>query len=234
MQSSSPKPAHKPRKTPQAVLDRLKAQREADPEKYRELARRNRERNRDRINARKREARQKDPEKARQKDREAYHSNRRNRRKATDDWKRRNVDQQRTYRRERYEVLRSDPVEKAKHNISSLVRVVLMDRRGSKPGTKFERIVGISKEDFRRWIERQFEPWMTWENYGFHDGGPPTARNQCWDIDHIIPISTAATVADVVRLNHNTNLRPLCSWQNRWGKAGHHPQQPESATPAAL
>jgi cytidylate kinase len=36
-----------------------------------------------------------------------------------------------------------------------------------------------------------------------------------WDIDHMIPVSTAKTEEDVIRLNHYTNLQPLCSKINR-------------------
>jgi hypothetical protein len=39
-----------------------------------------------------------------------------------------------------------------------------------------------------------------------------------WDIDHIIPISSAESEDDVIRLNHYTNLQPLCSYTNRYIK----------------
>lgn len=35
------------------------------------------------------------------------------------------------------------------------------------------------------------------------------------DIDHIIPVSTAKKYEDVIKLNHYTNLQPLCSYVNR-------------------
>jgi 5-methylcytosine-specific restriction endonuclease McrA len=38
---------------------------------------------------------------------------------------------------------------------------------------------------------------MTWDNYGD------------WHIDHIIPISTAKTLDDVMALNNYKNLQPL-------------------------
>jgi hypothetical protein len=37
-------------------------------------------------------------------------------------------------------------------------------------------------------------------------------------IDHIIPISTANTEDEVIKLNHFTNLKPLCSYTNRYIK----------------
>jgi len=39
--------------------------------------------------------------------------------------------------------------------------------------------------------------------------------NYGWDIDHIIPISSAKTEDDIIKLNHYTNLQPLCSKLNR-------------------
>lgn len=36
-----------------------------------------------------------------------------------------------------------------------------------------------------------------------------------WDIDHIIPLSSANTQEELVALNHYTNLQPLCSKVNR-------------------
>lgn len=36
-----------------------------------------------------------------------------------------------------------------------------------------------------------------------------------WDIDHIIPTSSAKTEKDIYKLNNYTNLQPLCSKINR-------------------
>ena len=36
-----------------------------------------------------------------------------------------------------------------------------------------------------------------------------------WDIDHIEPLANATCEEDIIRLNHYTNLRPLCSKVNR-------------------
>jgi HNH endonuclease len=55
---------------------------------------------------------------------------------------------------------------------------------------------------------------MNWENWGKYDG----KINTSWDIDHIIPISSAVTEEDILKLNHYTNLQPLCSYVNRYIK----------------
>lgn len=52
---------------------------------------------------------------------------------------------------------------------------------------------------------------MTWENRGMYNG----ELNYGWDIDHKIPLATAINEEDIIRLNHYTNLQPLCSYTNR-------------------
>lgn len=53
--------------------------------------------------------------------------------------------------------------------------------------------------------------WMTWDNHGNYDG----TFYFGWDYDHIIPLSTAKTKKDIIKLNHYTNYQPLCSHINR-------------------
>ena len=55
---------------------------------------------------------------------------------------------------------------------------------------------------------------MTWENHGLYNG----ELNYGWDIDHIIPFSSAKTEEDIIKLSHYTNLQPLCSKFNRYLK----------------
>jgi len=75
-------------------------------------------------------------------------------------------------------------------------------------------ILGCSFEDFKLHLESKFDSWMTWENRGLYNG----ELNYGWDIDHIIPLSSAITEDDIIRLNHYTNLQPLCSYINRYIK----------------
>jgi len=58
---------------------------------------------------------------------------------------------------------------------------------------------------------------MTWDNYG-NWGGIPNELNTAWDIDHIIPTSTAKSEDELIKLNHYTNIQPLCSYTNRFIK----------------
>lgn len=65
-----------------------------------------------------------------------------------------------------------------------------------------EEILGCDIESFRRHIERQFLPGMTWD------------KRARWHIDHIIPMAQAKTEDEAVRLNHYTNLRPMWAKDN--------------------
>ena len=85
---------------------------------------------------------------------------------------------------------------------------------GFKKSKKTLEILGINAKEFRLYLESKFEPWMNWENYGKYNG----ELNYGWDIDHIIPTSSAKTEEDVYKLNHYTNLQPLCSYINGYIK----------------
>jgi len=72
-------------------------------------------------------------------------------------------------------------------------------------------ILGCTYEEFKVHIESLWQPWMNWDNYGLYNG----ELNYGWDIDHIIPSSSSESEEDIIKLNHHTNLQPLCSKVNR-------------------
>jgi hypothetical protein len=72
-------------------------------------------------------------------------------------------------------------------------------------------ILGCSFQEFKLYLEENFEPWMNFDNYGKYNG----EFNYGWDIDHIIPTSKAKTEEELLKLNHYSNLKPLCSKINR-------------------
>lgn len=72
-------------------------------------------------------------------------------------------------------------------------------------------ILGCSFEELKSHLEVRFEHWMTWDNKGVYNG----EFDYGWDIDHIVPLSTAESEEDLIRLSHYTNLQPLCSKVNR-------------------
>lgn len=103
-----------------------------------------------------------------------------------------------------------DIVYKLKHNIRSAIGMAIKNKGYSQKSRTHE-ILGCSYEEFKIYLESKFEPWMTWDNYGKYNG----TLNYGWDIDHIIPIASAITEEDVIRLSHHANFQPLCSYINR-------------------
>lgn len=86
-----------------------------------------------------------------------------------------------------------------------------LKRNGYTKSSRTHDILGCSFEEFKLYLESKFESWMTWENHGKYN----YEFNYGWDIDHIIPLSIANTEEEILKLNHYTNLQPLCSRINR-------------------
>ena len=89
---------------------------------------------------------------------------------------------------------------------------------GFKKNSRTHIILGCDYEYFLIYIESKFEYWMNWDNKGLYNG----ELNHGWDIDHIIPISSGKSEEDMIKLNHYTNLQPLCSKINRDIKKNNH------------
>lgn len=115
-----------------------------------------------------------------------------------------------TYRNKRKQ---SDPLYKLSVSLRSLISTTIK-KNSYKKLTKTELILGCTFEHFKLHLESQFEHWMSWDNYGLYNG----ELNYGWDIDHIVPLSSALNENDILKLNHYTNLRPLCSYNNRYVK----------------
>lgn len=112
--------------------------------------------------------------------------------------------------------LKNDELYKLKHIISSIIRDSLK-RKGYCKSYRSVEILGCSIDIFKNYIESKFESWMSWENYGRPEDGI-YELNKTWDIDHVIPLRSASSEEDIIKLNHYTNLQPLCSYHNRFIK----------------
>ena len=110
---------------------------------------------------------------------------------------------------------KTDPLFRLRENIKNSIRCGIKSVNGFK-NKRTEEILGCSFEDFKKHIESQWEDWMNWDNYGLYNG------EECygWDCDHIIPLSSCECEDDIYRLNHYSNLQPLCSYINRDVKRG--------------
>lgn len=109
----------------------------------------------------------------------------------------------------------NDPLYKLKYNIRIIIGSSIR-KGGYTKKSKTQNILGCTFEEFKTHIEGKFQNWMSWENYGKYNG----QLNFGWDIDHIIPLSSAKTENELIQLNHYTNLQPLCSKINRDIKRG--------------
>ncbi len=88
---------------------------------------------------------------------------------------------------------------------------VAFKNKGYTKTSKTQEILGCSFDDLKVYIESKFEPWMNWDNKGLYNGN----FYYGWDVDHIIPLSSAKTEEEIILLNHYSNLQPLCSKINR-------------------
>lgn len=121
----------------------------------------------------------------------------------------------RVYKQKRIE---TDPLFKLRTRISGNI-ISAFRRTKHVKSSKTEDILGCSFYEFKNHIESLWEPWMNWDNYGNPKDGV-YELNKTWDIDHIIPNNLGSTEEEILKLNHYKNLKPLCSYYNRFIKKG--------------
>jgi hypothetical protein len=105
---------------------------------------------------------------------------------------------QRQYQKQRK---KTDAVYKMRINMSKLIYKSIKNQGYTKKSQTYN-ILGCDFDTFKKHIEKQFTKGMNWQNQGE------------WHFDHIIPIATAKTEEDVIRLNHYTNFQPLWAKDN--------------------
>jgi len=98
--------------------------------------------------------------------------------------------------------MKEDPAYALKERIGALIHKS-MARKGHRKNNRTAEILGCTGAEFAHHIERQFTKGMTWVN-----------RSK-WHIDHIVPVSSAGDdEAEIIRLSHYLNLRPLWAEDN--------------------
>jgi hypothetical protein len=88
---------------------------------------------------------------------------------------------------------KTDELFKLKENVRNLINASFL-YKSHKKNTKTVDILGLNIDDFKIYLESQFQDWMSWDNYGLYNGEP----NYGWDIDHIIPLKTVTTEEDLI------------------------------------
>jgi hypothetical protein len=81
------------------------------------------------------------------------------------------IKKNRIWQKQKYD---TDPMFRLNNCVSSSIRHSL---RGKKRRRHWETLVGYTLQELKEHLEQQFQPGMTWKNYGK------------WHIDHIIPLS---------------------------------------------
>ena len=136
-----------------------------------------------------------------------YENNKESKLEYQKNYNKNNKDKRNTYLVERRQ---NDPLFKLITNVRNLIYNSFYYNGYSK-NSKTEELLGCSFEELKEYLESKFEPWMNWDNRGLYNG----ELNYGWDIDHVIPLSSVSEESDIIKLNHYTNLQPLCSKINR-------------------
>lgn len=119
-------------------------------------------------------------------------------------YRKENADRIATYKREWCkERRRTNKTHVVKRNLRRRIHHLLLD--GYKSATT-EQYIGCTYEEFVCHIENQFEPGMSWDNYGLGS----------WHLDHIIPcyLYDLSNFEDQMRCFNYRNHRPLWEVDN--------------------
>lgn len=115
----------------------------------------------------------------------------------------------------------NDPNFKLRSNFSLRIRMALKKSNVLKNGDSILKYLPYSIEELKQHLEKQFEPWMTWDNHGKYDAKTWDDNNQntwTWNIDHIIPQArlpyTSMTDDNFTKCWSLDNLRPYSAKQN--------------------
>lgn len=102
------------------------------------------------------------------------------------------------YIRER---LRRDPLFRLTYSVRNRTFVALRDKGYGKKSRTAE-MIGCDWQALSEHLQARFQEGMTMENYGK------------WHVDHVVPLSSAASEEELIRLCHFTNLQPLWAADN--------------------
>jgi hypothetical protein len=154
--------------------------------------------NKEIVSKKSKEYRLKNAEEVKERKKDYYEKNKDIISKKQKDYKSNNKDKRNKNERERRA---NDNLFKITSSIRTLISMSIRNKGYTKKSKTYE-ILGCTFEEFKLHIESQFTEGMSWDN-----------RNK-WHLDHIIPISSAKTEEEVIKLNHYTNFQPLWAIDN--------------------
>lgn len=176
------------------------------------------QKNKEKEKQKRRERYELNKEKTKVQNQKWYYKNKEYRTQKIKEYRENNIDKVKKWTKEYNKILlpkrkekrQKDFVYKLKHSVSNLIRGAFK-RANCRKTNRASEILGCTINEFKNHIENQFENWMNWNNYGNYRSCNSERR---WCFDHIIPIDSAKTKEDVIRLNHYSNIRPMCSYEN--------------------
>ena len=128
---------------------------------------------------------------------------------ANSNWGAENIDKVKEIKLKSYHKLKNSPkniLYKKRYSQTLNVRLknalrarVKASLKNSPKRTRTHLLVGCSIEELKIYIEKKFQPGMTWDNW----------EQFGWHLDHIIPLASAKTEEEMKSLCHYTNLQPL-------------------------
>lgn len=123
--------------------------------------------------------------------------------KLNKNWKEKNKEHIKNYKRQKYYIDKNDDFYKLKIQTRHLI-FKAFERKGYKKNSKTEQILGCDYETFIKYLLETYK-----KNYGVEWN-----KEEKVHIDHIIPLSTAKTEEEVIKLNYYTNLQLLKAEDN--------------------
>lgn len=115
------------------------------------------------------------------------------------EWRERNKDninKNRILRKEK------DPIYKLSETIRPRISVAFKSKGYTKK-SKTYKLLGEEYSNVKKFLESKFDSNMSWDNHGE------------WHIDHIIPLASAESEAELIALCHYKNLQPLWATENQ-------------------
>jgi superfamily II DNA helicase RecQ len=136
-------------------------------------------------------------------------------------WRLKNPEKHKEIARKKSQKQNKKPMSKIKHHISWCVSKALIKQNTSKANKSIINYLGYSIQELKEHLEKQFESWMTWDNYGVYklsSWKDDDKSTWTWQIDHVIPHSTFKYISmkdgEFKKCWALENLRPYSAKQN--------------------
>jgi len=191
------------------IVERIKAYNEANKEKIAEQKKAYNEANKEKIAAQNKAYHETNKEKIAQRKKAYKQSNKEKIAAQNKAYREDNKEKIAAYRKDNKEKIaaycrarrKSDLIYNLSCRCRGRIRAAIK-AKGFKKTTKTAEMLGCDWEFLKSHIESQFTEGMSWEN-----------RDK-WHIDHIIPLASASSEEEVIKLSHFSNLQPLWAEEN--------------------